>query len=74
MLEIKLGRINSMVEHSPDVLSTSGFHISDIWSFFVVCFPFNVHPVSAAAKIDIHKGKRDAQEQPVVDQAFKSIL
>ena len=65
-----------MVEHSPDVLSTSGFHISDIWSyfkaFFVDCFPFNVHPVSAADKIDIHEDKGDAQEQPVVDQAFKS--
>ena len=65
-----------MVEHSPDVPSTSGFHISDIWShvkaFFVDRFLFNVRPVSAADKIDIHEGKGDAQEQLVVDQEFKS--
>ena len=74
-LEIKLARITSLAEHSP-VPSTSGFHISDIWSyfktFFVNRFSFNVHPVSAADKINIHEGKGDAQGQPAVDQEFKS--
>jgi hypothetical protein len=76
VLEIELTQITSMAEHLPDVPSTSGFHIRDIWSyfkaFFVDRFPYNVHPVSAADKIDTHEGKGDAQEQPVVVQEFKS--
>ncbi|KIM86372.1 hypothetical protein PILCRDRAFT_86562 [Piloderma croceum F 1598] len=76
VLEIELARITSMAEHLPDVPSTSGFHIRDFWSyfkaFFVDRFPYNVHPVSAADKIDTHEGKGDAQEQPVVVQEFKS--
>jgi len=73
VLELELTWITSMAEHSP-VPSTSGFHICDIWSyvkaFFMNHFPYNVHLVSAD-KIDTHKGKRDAQEQPLVDQEFK---
>ena len=76
VLEIELAQITAMKEHSPDVPSTSGFHICDIWSyfktFFMDHFPYNVHLVSAADKIGTHEGKGDTQEQLVVDQEFES--
>jgi hypothetical protein len=76
VLEIELAQITTMAEHSPDIQSTSGFHICDNWSyfksFFVNHFPYNVLPVSSADKIDTQEGKGDTQEQLVVDQEFKS--
>jgi hypothetical protein len=72
VLEIELAWITAMAEHSPDVPSTSCFHICDIWSyfkaFFMNHFPYNVHLVSSADKIDTHKGKGGTQQQPVVNQ------
>jgi hypothetical protein len=77
-LEIELAQRTSMVEHSPNAPSTSGFHLHYIPSYFRAFFvdspPHHVHLASAADKSDPQEGKGNAQEQPVMVQEFMSYI